>query len=410
MKGGRMVSFFSGLIKNRMFSFFLGLTIISALAAILTLLLSGGFWSFVGIIFVLWAIYIRHCARRIENDPLQIGAVTFLGTFQDETLGPGWHLFPGNSLFWNFIPLDPTKVTTTLKIKASTPDTVSLDMEVNLVYELDQKNYRKFLESGGKDRVAAILEDTIHERVREWSTSAQEGPQTWKEARQAREDAIAVIVKALLGDSIGVVDTELPTTALLKYFDHPQKLPFPSKIKTSEFMLWGENWEKLEAAILQRTPEEQEILRKNVEARRKIIKDLMRGVGKQQDVSLGINILKIGFGDIKPPAKIEEAANLESIEEMKKVADENIRSRIEKMTALGATFSEARDMIQVQPGTVKKEIKENKEVKTFTIDPSTIKGLGEILGPVVAGWLNKKSSEEVFAGTLEKAIEKIGEK
>ena len=89
---------------------------------------------------------------------------------------------------------------------------------------------------------------------------------------------------------------------------------------------------------------------------------------------------------------------------MKQAADAKIRSRIEGMIELGASFTEARDMIQVAPGSVKKEIKETKDNNTFTIDPATIAAIGNVLTPVISALTERKRTEEILATALANAL------
>lgn len=320
---------------------------------------------------------------KIEANPPQKGIVTWFGRFNDEVLDAGWHFFPGNPFIYNFIGVDATKVSLTFNVKANTPDSVPLEMEVNLVYRFDPKNYREFINSGGKDGVTEILKDIVHERIREWSTSKEEGPQGWKEARQAREEAIAILVKAILGESLEHVDDELPTSALLKFYSRPQQPPY-----NAEETKWGVDWSKLRTIIESRSLAEQDELKERVETRREAIRKVMRGDGIAKP-TLGIIVRRLGLGDIKPPADIEKSASLKPVEEMKRDAEavqlDAVRDRIKELRDMGFSPGDARDTVQVERGKLKRDLKENR----VSVDPETLKALGDLAGPIIAKFFKK---------------------
>lgn len=331
------------------------------------------------------SMFTYHSLLKIEANPPQKGIVTWLGSFTGEVLDAGWRFFPGNPFIYNFIGADATKVSLTFNVKANTPDSVPLEMEVNLVYRFDPENYREFINSGGKDGVTEILKDIVHERIREWSTSEEEGPQGWKEARQAREEAIAILVKAILDETLDPVDDKLPTSALLKFYSKPQQPPYHA-----EETKWGAGWSKLRTIIESRSAVEQGELEKRVEARREAIKKVTKGKGLSKP-SLGITIRRLGLGDIKPPADIEKSASLKPVEEMKRDAEavqlDAVRDRIKELRDMGFSPGDARDTVQVERGKLKRELKENR----VSVDPETLKVLGDIAGPIIAKFFKKDS-------------------
>lgn len=370
---------------------------ISVLAGLIVFPESAGLASFA--FFVgLASMFTYLSLLKIEASPPQKGIVTHLGAFNGEVLDAGWHLLPGNPFVFNFIPIDATKVPLTFNIRVNTPDSVPLDMEVNIVFKFDaspEENkraktyaYREFLNSGGKDGVTEIIKDIVHERIREWSTSKNEGPQTWEDARTARSEAIAVLVKAILGDNLEHVDDEIPTSTLLRYYAKPQQAP----AYIAEEKKWGPDWSKLKAAISLRSPAEQKALEDRVEERRGVIAKVLRGEGLSKP-SLGVIICRLGLGDIKPPADIEKAASLETVEK-KKMAAESVQldvmnKRVEDLIKLGLSPTEARDTFHVERGKVKREIKQTVEDNRFSVSPETIKVIGEVVGPIIEAFRKK---------------------
>lgn len=332
------------------------------------------------LVFVVIGVVLKGL-RNISASPLQNAIVTFLGKPTGQVYGPGWHSFLLYPLVYGYIPVSATKVAKTFPLTVNTPDTIRLNTEVNLDFQFDKDNPIAFLESGGEAGVEKILSEIISERVREWSTSKVEGPQTWQEAREARGEAVAVLFKAILEDELEPIPSTIPTSALLRYFAEPQKPPY-----ASETNKWGADWNKLKAK-LPIDPEELKRLRKSVETRRGQIQGVRSGKGGIAKRSLGIKILRLGIGDIEVPKSIEDAAAEEPAAELKKRAEairnetekanlKNLEEEVDALKArLGGDGKAALDAVLLQRNKIKREINEHK----FTVDRDTIKCLGGAL-------------------------------
>lgn len=275
-------------------------------------------YYFVAIVVFLVGAFVLQGLRRITANPPHVALVTFLGKRIEKVKQEGWRFFPIHPYLYSFIEIPVQKVDHDLKSQlVKTPDLADVEIPISLTWTPDYKNEPglliTYLNSGGETGVKNILENIVKERLREWAFSDVEGPQNWKEAQAAQESAVAILLKAIIGDALDHIPSSIPTSILLKYFSHPRK-----PLTLSEKEKWGENFEKMEEILKNENRDE---IERAVNKRREEIIKVRQGNGHFQLQQLGIVINRLNIGEIKPQGKIVEATELLSKEHQERKAE-----------------------------------------------------------------------------------------
>jgi hypothetical protein len=224
-----------------------------------------------------------------------------------------------------------------------------------------------FLNSGGEDGVRKIIHDIVEDRVKTWAGSNKEGPADWMEAQNLKDDAHGVLAKSLLGDSLPNIESEIPTSTWMRFFDRPQSEP--SNFDASPRNGWAQkdedgnwNWDGLQAIFDGYSPEEQDDLRDKINDRRRSVRALREGKALFGDESLGITIVRFTVNEIKVQGKVAEAAELQEKERRERAADtvemQNVSERVAELTRdhKGLTAKDAFQIVQVERGKVGKRV------------------------------------------------------
>jgi len=286
--------------------------------------------------------------RQIPADPPNIGAVTFWGRRTGAIKKEGWcFLAPFFPFFYNVILVNVEKKNQDLSAqKLRTPDLAVLQVPVSLTWTPDSSHIIEYLNSGGEKGVRNILEDIVKERLRGWAMSAQEGPQAFEEAIASKEEATEILIKAVAGAELQRIPSVVPTHILFKYFSIPPEAPTGSQAAK-----WGGKWELVEQII---SREDRQQIENAIKIRRRQIKEISRGNGLQSIPQLGIvlNRLNIEAIDIDPSSDLSKAAEQDVKERREQVAEKrelvNVCDLIEKLTKMGYTLQEARDIVQIE--------------------------------------------------------------
>lgn len=284
---------------------------------------------FLGGIFFVVGAFVLQGLRKIPADPPHKAVVTIFGKRVQQVKDEGWRFFPVCPWWYGFILVNVTKVNQDLPMQTvRTPDRAELNIPISLTwtpaYEIWEKTPEgetkrespdlliQYLNTGGEKGVKTILEDIVHERLREWAFSQEEGPQDWIQAMAAREEAIAILLKAILGEELTPVRAPFPTSVLLKYFATPQIPPNEHEEKR-----YGKNWEKITTDFSSNTDQKEET-RKAVEERRTAIRRARQGNGHFACPQLGILINRLNVGEIKPLGELAKAAETEAKEQQER--------------------------------------------------------------------------------------------
>jgi len=317
------------------------------------------------------------CLKKIPAEPPSLGVVTFWGKrLKGKTKKEGWRfLAPFFPFLYDVIIVDVTKQNHDLPAEiVRTPDLAVLEIPISLTWTPHKEHLIEYLNCGGKEGVNNILADIVRERVRGWAMNHQEGPQTFKEALGAREDAVEILIKAVAGAEMEKIPSRVPTTILFKYFNEPQIPPTESEEK-----IWIKEWKRVKEILKE---ENEEKIKETVNKRREQIKEIQRGNGKQVIPQLGITLKRLNIGDIaiQKGSLLWESAEKKLKEERDQEAEEvelkHVGSSISKLMSSpwNYTRQEARDIVQTERDKVKKEIH----------DVQGLDGLGRGIGEVLS--------------------------
>lgn len=346
-----------------------------------------------GLVFLVGA-YILWGFRKIPAQPPHVALITIFGKRQKKLKEEGWRFFHLYPYWYGYIKINVTKVNQDLpKQTVRTPDLAELEIPISVTWtpawkikevvaehETERKSPEyliEYLNSGGEAGVRTILEDIIRERLREWSISSEEGPQDFKTAMGAREEAVAVLLKAILGEELERIPSEIPTSVLLKYFPHKDE----SRFAGQEMQSWQKKWKR----IYDGYSDERKIeIERAVERRRREIKMARQGNGWFKKSQLGIILNRLNVGEIKPTegSRLSKAMELEVAEDRERIGEtlelKHVHGRISELKTLGFSNEQALEIIQTERGKVKKDISESK----WNISQET-RAMIEKIGPEV---------------------------
>lgn len=217
------------------------------------------------------------------------------------------------------------------------------------------------------------MENIIAERVREWVNSKEEGPQNYSELREAGEEAINIILKAVLGDGLEKIPSQIPTPILFKYFREPQKNPTPCESRD-----WGKNWGKVSEVLSKLPKEEYDKIEVAVQHRREHIQKARQGRGDFKKTELGIKLLRLTLGNIEPTGDVLKEVNEVVRARLRRDAEnvnlDNLRNQLEKLKK-HLPPGDAKEFLEVERGKAEHEIRENK----VTVGSEIVEGLKAIL-------------------------------
>ncbi len=356
------------------------------------------FWIAAALLFLIGSIILQGL-RRIPSDPPHVGLVTVFGKRTQKVVREGWKFFLGYPWFMGYIKIKIAKNNLDLNPEnLRTPDKAELKIPVSITWRPDPSSTRykdgkaikpdkegyseavipliNFVDVGKEKGVQDIIEDIVHERLRQWAFADNEGPQTWQEALGAGEEASVIILRAVIGDeALERIVSPIPTPILLAYFATPQRPPLPSQEDR-----WGENWGVVKTYLSVIDAEATVKLKKAVEDRRQQIVQLRQGNGHFKKPDLGIEINRLNIGEIQVIGKVAEVADLEPKEKQEREAEivelEHIAERVKKLRDnIGLTTEAALDLIQTERGKVTKTIGETR----LSVSPETRNMLEQIV-------------------------------
>jgi len=349
--------------------------------------LSGWFFSDVGwlaglILFFFLAYklihpFIKYAIREIPADPPHKAVLLFLGEKTKKILDEGWRLFPFYQILFDAIAIDISKNNEDLPPQeVKTPDLADLSFEVSITWsaggrweegkEKQIELLNNYIMSEKEPGVKKIYKDIIQSRLRAWVFAEDEGPATWQEAIGCKDEVIATLVKAILGDNIPAIPSDIPTNVLLRYFSVPRKGPLEyQKQKWGKQTKQGSNWEGIEAQLKEIEGGELEVLKKAIKERQNIIRTLREGNGSLVHKKLGIIIHLITINNVALVGPVAEAVQKRVKEKEEKEAEitelDHVLERVKKLSKDGKLPKElAVEMTQTERGKITKAVNETK--------------------------------------------------
>lgn len=197
-----------------------------------------------------------------------------------------------------------------------TPDTQDLKVKIGLSYIVDEENIKNYLikdPGTNKNNIREIdhasidveiekaLQSLIGNILRQWALHPIYGPHYWEEAVALPLEALNNIAKALFGENLEGIESEIPTSVLIQYFNNNK----PSNNYLAKE--YGENWEKLKEMLAEKHPNmnpedsnSETKLQERVFDRVQILRRLESGKAKRKLESLGIIITRLNIEEILP--------------------------------------------------------------------------------------------------------------
>lgn len=292
--------------------------------------------------FALIGGIVLHSLRRVESDPPSIAVVTRFGNrlwkteqdFVPVIKKEGWRLFWFYPWFYGFIEVDISKKNPDFKPqKVMTPDKAEIEIPLSITYTPDPANIINFLNSGKEAGVEDILNDIVQQKLREWAIATEEGPQTWEEAMAAKDDAIWLLSKAILGEELPTIvkndgmSSEVPSTFWRQYFftsfkNEPEQKEDEKNERYERRKKEWEKWKKKIETEIQESGDKGKGIREQIEKRKNEVEEIRRGNGCKPIKHLGIILKRLNLGEFKLVGDVANAVGLKAKEERETLAEE----------------------------------------------------------------------------------------
>jgi regulator of protease activity HflC (stomatin/prohibitin superfamily) len=294
--------------------------------------------------------------KKILADPPHVAVPTFLGKRLPKVMKEGLNYFLGYPWLMNYIEINVQykKLSFTQVVRSPKLGELRVPIEIGWIPAKDDGKLLITYLNVGREEVETFLRSTITQRLREWALSPIEGPRNAKELMSAQEEAIAVLLRTVVGveeeekkeERLEEIPSDIPTSILFKYFSKPRKM-----LNINEFQDWGEEkgWEKAEKNLLKKIREdhldedeawkrawsflseeerwgkikrqlgekEREIEEK-VNRRKEIVKEIIGGRGNLKIPSLGIILLRFNIGEIEAIGELAKTMEYREKEEQER--------------------------------------------------------------------------------------------
>lgn len=321
----RIENFFERMVTHMRTLFTILIATIAAVIGLVVGILFTEFWFGLAAFLIIMGAFVRYSITEIKANPPHVGVVTFLGKRTGSVLKEGIKFLPFSKLLFDVIPVAITKKNLDFQeMKFLTPDRASSVMRVSLTIIPSEKYIISFLNSGGMEGVAGIIEDSVSERVRLWGISQNEGPANWLEAQGANGEALAVILKSLLHDKIGTIPSEIPTSLLIKFFSTTRENIVEEAKRNN--LNEEEKQRRLDAYdyVEKRLQDEGNIeeVRKAIKKRLDMVSAIRQGKVRYDVPNLGIKILRANVSDIHVTGAVATTADQQAKEYQEKLAEE----------------------------------------------------------------------------------------
>jgi hypothetical protein len=229
-------------------------------------------------------------------------------------LGEGWGklLFRGSFETGTEIDLE-TKDPELPEQIVSTPDQATSKIKLAMSCKPSASNCVQFLNVGGMEKAIQTLLNTIQEKMRSWAFDSYEGPQTWRELKNADDLAMAIIVAEITGKEIYQLHPQITLEILfLKYtHKHPTNQKMRSEWGDGQNMsepYLGDPWLNLNRRLSLFHEDEISIMEASIKDLIKTTKDLRTGQAGIDATSVGLLIEKLGIVYIQEFGKVAEAS------------------------------------------------------------------------------------------------------
>ncbi len=313
--------------------------------------------SFAGIL----GFFISQGLAEIPASPANKGILMTGGKLENKLLPPGWYFLPLRSkLSFEIVLVPGIEVALRFPVEIRTPDSHDINIPFFIYFIVDPRNPKAFIDAGDMDEVKKKIQDQIEEILREWITSPNKGPQTWREARKATEETANIILEMMFHANFPRISEEFPTEILFKYFDE--------RLTKDDEKKWGERLNNLNET-------ERERLKIVLVKRIQDIEEIKTG---RQSLSLcldmlGVRVTRIGLSNIEPIGATADGVNKVALAQLNadaaKIDAGNFQEEVGDLKEILGDAKEARKAASVRRGITKEEIKESQ----FSLSPDMTK-------------------------------------
>ncbi len=169
--------------------------LVAASMAIVATTTAINLWLIVVPALIVLLIFFAQGWAVIPADPPHKGVLLLCGKRQNVILNEGWCFLPFRGILFDVILIKVIKINQNIKEQSiRTLDLAEVDIDISITWVPGcyregsperESSFLTFLNSGKESRVKEILQDTVHDRVRSWAISGEEGPKDWVEAMGA---------------------------------------------------------------------------------------------------------------------------------------------------------------------------------------------------------------------------------
>jgi len=342
--------------------------LVAAFAAVVGLIvgiLISEFWFGLAAFLIIMGAFVRFSITEIKADPPHIGVVTLLGKRTGSVLKEGIKFLPFKGLLFDTISVGITKKNLDFPaVKFRTPDRAEIEASISITIIPSEKYIINFLNSGGMEGVAGIIEDSLAERLRLWGVSNTEGPANWMEAQGANGEALAVILKSLLHDKIGTIPSEIPTSLLIKFFsttrENISEDAKRNKLDDEELQRRLDAYDYVEKRL--RDEGNTEEVKRAIKRRLEMASAIRQGKVNYDVPELGIRILRANVSDVHVIGSVATAADLQAKEEQEKLAEQAEIKHVQeladivKMAHPALSSAQACQIVMLERGKITKKV------------------------------------------------------
>ena len=350
--------------------------VIGLLVLVFILLAKVNLWLALVVTLLLAVLFVWNGIKDVTATPPHKAILKFLGKRIGVVLNEGWNWLPLSPWIFGHIPIKVEKVTDEIpRQEVRTPDRALVTMTASIVWTpgIDDRpdSFITYLNSGGEAGVKKITHNVIEDRTKTWASSNREGPSDWESAQAMRDDVHSVLAKALLGDALEPVNSPIPTSTWMRFFDTPQSEPTSYDCATRPGSVsWASrdketgdwNWRGLQTIFDSYPFDEQEELRCRIDQRRRDIKALREGTANFGHSSLGITIHQFTINELMVGGAVAAAADQAEKERKEQEADkielQNVSDRIAELRKDHPEMSllEAIRVVQTERGKISQSV------------------------------------------------------
>jgi len=355
------------------------------------------------LLIALAGIFVVTSFVSIPQDPPSVGLLTFLGRFTGKIKDAGYGFVWGNPWLSGYVEIDVRTVNHDFhpQILLTPGDSANIEVKGSVTiapasdyYDEEGKSFLiNFVKNDKISGVRTILENTFASSVRKYFQGSHEGPKTWKDALECKDEAVFAILRTLIGDSLLGDHRDF-----LLEMERRSRITLPDLLRAH----FGHGTDILQQKgntyITSLSPNDRTRLSNAFSEITRLINEARQGRSRGLVVcDLGIVITKLTLDRITPIGEVAKTAERIAVESLQKEAEQielnHVKARIKDLTKAyiqngmdpKQAITEARDTVMIE----RKKITRTQEQKTYGIDTNTASKIEEMLPGILSAILNR---------------------